>query len=248
MKTKTRLDQLLVEQQLTKSREEAKRLIMSGVVKVDSQVLTKPGTQVSTDSQIEVAQTCPFVSRGGEKIAPALPYFNISPQDKTVFDIGSSTGGFTDCMLQNGAKHVYAIDVGRGQLDYSLRQDPRVTVMEKTNARYLTPEDLPCLADIVTIDVSFISLTKILPAVKELMNPGAIVLALIKPQFEAGPKHLVKGVVKDETIRHKVCCTIRDFAEQELGLVQLDDFFKSPLAGPKGNREFFILLKKPGLA
>ena len=190
---KKRIDVLLVEQGFFESREKAKRSIMAGLVFVDNQKCDKAGTEVKTDAKIEVkGNPIPYVSRGGLKLEKAMKNFDITLQDKVCMDIGASTGGFTDCMLQNGAKKVFAIDVGRGQLDWKLRNDPRVICMEKTNIRYVTPEDLGEEIDFSSIDVSFISLTKVLEPIRNYLAKDGEIVALIKPQFEAGREKVGK--------------------------------------------------------
>ncbi len=239
---KERLDKLLVKRGLVESREKAQALIMAGLVYVNDQRVDKAGTRVSLEAQIEIkGETCPYVSRGGLKLEHALKEFHISVAGLVCADIGASTGGFTDCLLQHGAAKVYAIDVGHGQLHWRLRQDPRVVVMEGVNARYLKPEDLPETVDLVTIDVSFISLTKIIPAAKGLLKPGGRIVALIKPQFEVGPREVGKGgVVRDPALHQRVIEKIKNFAE-DLNLTVLG-LTESPLLGPAGNREFLIHL------
>ncbi len=242
---KERLDKLLVERGLAESREKARALIMAGEVYVDGRRIDKAGTKISPESRIEIrGKGLPFVSRGGLKLSHALQEFCLDVSGLVCADIGASTGGFTDCLLQAGAARVYAIDVGRGQLHQKLRKDPRVIVMEGINARYLRPEDLPELVDLVTIDVSFISLTKILPAAKNILKSKGYIVALIKPQFEVGPRQVGKGgVVKDPRLHEEVKYKIKGFALKEgfeiLGLCE------SPILGPAGNKEFFILLRKP---
>ncbi|NPA49374.1 MAG: TlyA family RNA methyltransferase [Thermodesulfobacteria bacterium] len=242
---KERIDKLLVERGLAESREKAQALLMAGEVFVDGRRVEKAGTKVPLEAQIEVrGRGLPFVSRGGLKLSHALKEFGVDVSGLICADLGASTGGFTDCLLQAGARRVYAIDVGKGQLHQKLREDPRVVVMEGVNARYLGPEDLPEPVDLVTIDVSFISLTKILPAAKNILKPGGYVIALIKPQFEVGPRQVGKGgVVRDPGLHEEVKQKIRDFAQKEgfevLGLCE------SPILGPAGNKEFFIFLRKP---
>ncbi len=237
--TKIRLDQLLVAHGLCESREQAQRLIMSGDVLVDDRPITKAGTRVSEEAALRVRARPRYVSRGGEKLVAALDAFGIDPAGWVCADIGASTGGFTDVLLQRGAKRVYAIDVGYGQLHWRLRQDPRVVVMERVNARYL--ESLPEPIDLVTIDASFISLKLLLPAARRLLKPQGQIVALIKPQFEAGRNQVGKGgVVRDPAVHRRVIedlltwTTEQGYAPQ--GLVP------SPLLGPKGNREFLLWL------
>jgi 23S rRNA (cytidine1920-2'-O)/16S rRNA (cytidine1409-2'-O)-methyltransferase len=243
---KIRLDQLLVEKGLAESREKAKRLIMSGQILVDGYSAPKPGQTLDPDHKIVLKESERFVSRGGEKLEGAMETFPIELTGKVCLDIGSSTGGFTDCMLQYGAAKVYAVDVGKGQLHWKLREDPRIVVMEGVNARYLTPADLPEFADFASIDTSFISLTNILPAVKGLLKPGGEIVSLIKPQFEAGKEKVDKGrgVITDPAIHEEVIFKIRTFGTEELGLEWLG-LATSPLKGPKGNVEFLAYWKKP---
>ncbi|MBE3577117.1 MAG: TlyA family RNA methyltransferase [Limnochordales bacterium] len=236
---KKRLDVALVEAGLLPSREAARRLILAGQVRVDGRIVDKPGTKVAPDSHLEVVgPTNPYVSRGGLKLAAALAAFPVQVAGAVALDVGASTGGFTDCLLQHGARLVYAVDVGWGQLAWKLRQDPRVRVLERTNIRYLKPEALggerPTLA---TIDVSFISLRLVLPAVYGLVLPGSAVIPLIKPQFEAGRGQVgKKGVVRDPQVHREVLLKVGDFA-RESGFL-LRGLIASPILGPEGNREF----------
>lgn len=243
---KIRLDQLLVEKGLAESREKAQRLILAGQVLVDGYPAPKPGQSLMPDHKIVLKEAERFVSRGGEKLEGAMENFPIDLSGKICLDIGSSTGGFTDCMLQHGAVKVYAVDVGKGQLHWKLREDPRVVLMEGVNARYLTPADLPELADFASIDTSFISLTNILPAVRTLLKPGGEIVSLIKPQFEAGKEEVDKGrgVITDPAIHEEVIFKIRTFGTEELGLEWLG-LATSPLKGPKGNVEFLAYWKLP---
>lgn len=236
---KIRLDQLLVEKGLAESREKAKRLIIAGQIVVDGHPAPKPGHTLAPDHKIVLKQPERFVSRGGEKLEGAMTAFELTLTGNVCLDIGSSTGGFTDCMLQHGAVKVYAIDVGKGQLHWKLREDERVIVMESTNARYLTPADLPEAADFASIDTSFISLTKILPAVKGLLKPGGEIVSLIKPQFEAGKEAVDKGrgVITDPAIHEEVIAMVRTFGTEQLGLEWMG-LATSPIKGPKGNIEF----------
>lgn len=232
---KRRLDVLLVERGLAESRTQAQRLIRAGLVRVAGQVADKPGTQVATNAAITLQARPRFVSRGGEKLEAALVRFGLDVRGWVAADVGASTGGFTDCLLQHGARCVYAIDVGYGQLDWRLRNDPRVVVMERTNARYL--ESLPEPVDLVTVDVSFISLGLILPMAVRWLKPGGRVVALIKPQFEAGRREVGKGgVVRDPQVHRRVLERVLDIAAGlDLGLRGL---MPSPLRGPAGNVEF----------
>lgn len=241
---KIRLDQLLVEKELAESRERARRLILAGQVLVDGQPSPKPGQTLSPDREIVLKEVERFVSRGGEKLEGAVEAFKLDLTGKVCLDIGSSTGGFTDCMLQHSAARVYAVDVGKGQLHWKLREDPRVTVMEGVNARYLKPVDMPEPADFASIDTSFISLTNILPAVRGLLKPGGEIVSLIKPQFEAGKEEVDRGrgVITDPAIHEATVLKIRDFGTKELGLKWLG-LAASPLKGPKGNVEFLAYWK-----
>lgn len=237
---KERIDLLLVAKGLAPSREKARAMIMAGQVFVDDQRIEKSGQTVSPLAKIEVhGQNLPYVSRGGLKLEKALSVFPVSLNGALVIDIGASTGGFTDCALQNGARGVIAVDVGYGQLDWKLRQDPRVKVMEKTNARYLKKEDIGSLVDFVTIDVAFISLDKIFPVLSNLMKPKAQGIALIKPQFEAGREKVgKKGVVKDPTVHKEVIYKVLEAASvNDLTFLGLDF---SPITGPEGNIEYLL--------
>lgn len=241
---KERLDILLAQKGLAESRESAKRLILAGEVSVNGQVATKPGHLFDTEAALSVATKPRFVSRGGEKLEgafSAFPQFEV--EDKVCLDIGASTGGFTDCLLQHGAKSVIAVDVGKGQLHWKLRQDPRVHVIESFNARYLQPQDLPEQPQIGVTDVSFISLKLILPPIVEVLTPGGVILSLIKPQFEAGRKQAPGGVVRDPSVREAVVQTIKEFGTKELRLNWLG-VAPSPLLGPKGNVEYLAFWRK----
>lgn len=241
-KTKERLDVLLVEQGLATSRERAKAYIMAGIVTVDGQKIDKAGTVVPVSAKITVhGDSIGYVSRGGLKLAKALKYFNLDLTGKIMADVGASTGGFTDCALKNGAAKVYAIDVGYGQLAWSLRTDDRVVNMERTNIRNLKPEDLNEPLDFVSIDVSFISLDKVLPVVKTLLAPQGSIIALIKPQFEAGRDKVgKKGVVRDPATHREVINNVvnisRQLAFSPIGLTY------SPVKGPEGNIEYLLYL------
>lgn len=246
---KTRLDVLLVERGLAESREKAKAIIMSGNVFVDGQREDKAGASFPETAVIEVkGSPLRYVSRGGLKLEKAMSHFDIDLTGKICMDVGSSTGGFTDCMLQNGAAKVYAVDVGSGQLAWKLRQDERVVCMEKTNIRYVTPEQIEDRADFSSIDVSFISLTKVLIPVYHLLKEEGEVVCLIKPQFEAGREKVgKKGVVRDAQVHLEVIEKVMDFArEAGYGLLHLE---YSPIKGPEGNIEYLLHLKKsaPGL-
>ena len=241
---KERLDVLLVRRNLAASREKAKAIIMSGNVFVDGQREDKAGTTFPEEVQIEVrGHTLPYVSRGGLKLEKALKHFDVSVEGKVCTDVGSSTGGFTDCMLQNGARKVYAIDVGRGQLDWKLRQDPRVVCMEKTNIRYVTPEDLGEPVEFSSIDVSFISLTKVLQPIRNYLSDDGEIVALIKPQFEAGREKVgKKGVVREKSTHLEVIAKVINYAVPIGFFVQELEF--SPIKGPEGNIEYLVHLKK----
>ena len=235
---KFRLDQLVFDLGFTESRERAKTTIMSGLVFVNGQRADKPGMPVAQDAQIEVrGEAIPFVSRGGFKLDKALKVFPIDPRDKVCIDCGASTGGFTDVLLQHGAAKVYAVDVGYGQLAWKLRVDPRVVNLERTNLRYVTHEQIPETADLAVMDVSFISIRLVLPAVKELLKEDADIVCLIKPQFEAGREEVgKKGVVRDEAVHREVVQGILDFAPT-IGL-SVHGLDYSPIKGPEGNIEY----------
>jgi 23S rRNA (cytidine1920-2'-O)/16S rRNA (cytidine1409-2'-O)-methyltransferase len=244
MKNKERLDVLLVERGLAETREKAKRSIMAGLVYSNEERLDKPGEKVKVDIPLMIkGNVLPYVSRGGLKLEKALKVFDVTVQDKIMLDIGASTGGFTDCALQNGAKMSYALDVGYNQLAWKLRQDERVVVMERTNFRYVTPKDLAGeMPNFATIDVSFISLKLILPVLKTLLVPESDIVALVKPQFEAGRDQVgKKGIVRDEKVHLQVVSKIVDFSlEQGFNAVNLSF---SPITGGDGNIEFLLHLK-----
>ncbi len=242
---KDRLDRLLVELNLVPTRAKAKALILAGRVKVDSRVVDKAGALIRGGSSIQVAPQSRYVGRGGEKLEGALKHFSLDVKGKTAADIGASTGGFTDCLLQHGADRVYAVDVGYGQLAWSLRRDPRVVVVERTNARDITPDLFDERPQLATIDVSFISLTLVLGPVNNVLADGGGIIALVKPQFEAGRQQVGKGgVVRDPAVHGQVIEKVIDFAEG-LGLASHGSI-ESPLLGPAGNREFFVYIVKPG--
>jgi len=237
---KKRLDVLLVERELVSSREKGQRLIMAGQVRVDGELSDKPGRQVPAEAAVTIDQGLPFVSRGGQKLAAALDHFELDVQGWTAADVGASTGGFTDCLLQRGASRVYAIDVGYGQLAWTLRQDPRVVVMERTNARYL--EALPEPVDLVTLDASFISLKLLLPAAAGWLEGNGQAIPLIKPQFEAGRRQVGKGgVVRDPAVHRQVLMDILTWAKARGW--GINGLTPSPLRGPAGNVEFLAQLK-----
>ncbi len=242
---KERLDVLLVKRNLAESREKAKAIIMSGNVFVNGNREDKAGTTFDVENaQIEIkGHTLPYVSRGGLKLEKAIDVFGVCLEGKVCMDIGASTGGFTDCMLQNGADHVYAIDVGRGQLAWKLRQDPRVICMEKTNIRYVTSDQVPEKIDFASVDVSFISLKKVLGPARELLKDDGQMVCLIKPQFEAGREKVgKKGVVRDKAVHLEVIEMILQFAsDMHFEILNLD---YSPIKGPEGNIEYLVYLQK----
>ena len=241
---KIRLDQLLVDKGLAQSRERAKITIMEGSVFVDGQRVDKPGTAVDPEKPIAVrGEQLAYVSRGGKELEKALKVFPVDPAGKLCIDCGASTGGFTDVLLQNGAKKVYAVDVGYGQLAWKLRTDERVVNMERTNLRYVTREQIPEILDLAVMDVSFISIRLVLPAVRELLRPDGEVVCLIKPQFEAGREHVgKKGVVRDPAVHREVLEQfIAFFPTVGFTLMGLD---YSPIRGPEGNIEYLAWLKK----
>lgn len=241
---KERLDVLLVKRGLAESREKAKAIIMSGIVYVENGKEDKAGATFDENVKIEVrGNMLKYVSRGGLKLEKAMDCFGVRLEGKIAMDVGASTGGFTDCMLQNGAVKVYSVDVGHGQLAWKLRNDERVVCMEKTNIRYVTPEDIPDKIAFASIDVSFISLMKVLPPVKELLTENGEIVCLIKPQFEAGREKVgKKGVVRDKEVHVEVVEMIVDFARQ-MGFVTVDLSF-SPIKGPEGNIEYLLYLTK----
>tara|TARA_B100000927_G_scaffold274159_1_gene253154 strand:+ start:792 stop:1523 length:732 start_codon:yes stop_codon:yes gene_type:complete len=241
---KIRLDQLLVNRSLVESKEKAQKLIYGGLVKVNEILSTKPGHKFNEDCKINIKQKEKYVSRGGLKFEEAYDKFNLKIKNNICLDIGSSTGGFTDFMLQHKADRIYAVDCGTNQLHWTLRKNSKIIVMEKTNARYLSKKEIPELVDLCTIDVSFISLKKILPSVINLINNNGVIVSLIKPQFEAGKDQIDKGgVITNPIIHEKVINDIKDFGEKKLNLKWLD-FCISPLKGPAGNKEFFAHWRK----
>ncbi len=246
---RVRLDQLVVERDLAPTRHQAETAIRLGEIFVDGERRDKPGSLVAAGAALERrARGSMYVSRGGIKLAGALEAFGVNPSGLVAVDVGASTGGFADCLLQRGARRVYATDVGRGLLHWRLRQDPRVVVLEGRHAGRLQPDDLPEAADLATIDVSFISLLKVLPAVTRLVKPDGLVIALVKPQFEAGPRAAPKGVVRDPEVHaavlRRVIAGAGEMGWSPIGVTA------SPILGPAGNREFFVLLRKtpPGPA
>jgi 23S rRNA (cytidine1920-2'-O)/16S rRNA (cytidine1409-2'-O)-methyltransferase len=242
--SRIRLDMLLLARGMAPSREKAKALILSGSVLVEEENICKAGTLVRSDSNVRIkGERSPYASRGGIKLKGAITHFKIDARGLVAMDVGASTGGFTDCLLQEGVRKVYAIDFGYGQIAWKLRSDPRVSLFERTNIRYFSGEGIADTIDIATIDVSFISLTLVLPVVADLVKEGAIILALIKPQFEAGRKEVGKnGVIKDERVHKKVCDEIVAHAES-LNLHVMGTC-ESPINGPAGNREFFLYAEK----
>ena len=241
--SKQRLDEVLVRRQFAGSREQAQRMILAGLVTVDGTRVEKRAALISGQAAVVVdGPASPFVSRGGDKLSAALDAFSLRVADRIVLDVGASTGGFTDCLLQHGARRVYAVDVGYGQLDWRLRNDQRVVVLERCNIRHLDLAAVPDPVQLAVIDVSFISLRLVLPCVVKFLATGATVLALVKPQFEAGVKQVGRGgVVRDDEIRRQVAQRIQDVAQQT-GFDCLG-FFDSPVAGKKGNREIFLGLR-----
>lgn len=243
MKKKERLDKILIERGIVISRERARALIMEGKVYVYGLPVTKAGTHIDLDADIELGGTdIPYVSRGGLKLASALEHFKIDPSGRVVMDVGASTGGFTDCILQKGAKRVYAVDVGYGQLSWKLRNDSRVVILERTNIRHLMGEAIPEEIDFITIDVSFISLLKVIPEVAKFLKSEGRILALIKPQFEVGKGEVDRGgVIRSEEKRREaikgVCDGLGSIGVEVIGI------FESPIKGQKGNIEYFIYLR-----
>lgn len=241
---KERIDKILVDKGIAISRERAKAMVMEGNILVNGVPVTKSGAMIDKDADIVLrGKDIPYVSRGGLKLKAALGHFNINLEGLVAMDIGSSTGGFTDCLLQEGARKVYCIDVGYGQLAWSLRNDPRVILLERTNIRHLEREIIPDVVDVVTVDVSFISLKKVIPKVMEFISENGNILALVKPQFEVGKGEVGKGgIVRDEGKRLLSVKSVREFAENA-GL-RTEGVFESPVAGQKGNREYFLRMRK----
>jgi 23S rRNA (cytidine1920-2'-O)/16S rRNA (cytidine1409-2'-O)-methyltransferase len=244
----TRLDQALVERGLSDSREKAKRSILAGQVRINGQPANKASDNIKEADELSIAAGEKYVSRGGHKLEQALRHFQLDVSGVTAVDLGASTGGFTDCLLQHGAAIVYAVDVGQGQLAWKLRQDPRVVVMEKTNARYLQPAALPppfAGAGLVVIDCSFISLKKIVPPAVALLKADGRIVALIKPQFEAGKTEVDKGrgVIKDAAVHERVLDELETFVSVQPGL-KWRGVVESPLLGPAGNKEFLVLIER----
>jgi 23S rRNA (cytidine1920-2'-O)/16S rRNA (cytidine1409-2'-O)-methyltransferase len=246
----TRLDQALVDRGLCESREKAKRAIMAGRVTVNLQLAHKPSDKIKPEDEVALVKGEKYVSRGGFKLEHALAHFHLNVHGQTAIDVGASTGGFTDCLLQHGAAKVYAVDVGRGQLAWKLRRDTRVLSMERTNARDITPALFPrdfAGVDFVTMDCSFISLRKILLPIVALLRPSGKIVALIKPQFEAGKAEADKGagVITDPSVHARVLRELEDFVARQPHL-QWQEVTESPLLGPAGNKEFLVLIEKTG--
>jgi len=243
--SKSRLDQLLVARGLAESRAKAQALILAGRVLVEGVMVAKAGAQVPEDARVTLKPPSQrYVSRGGEKLAAALEHFQVSPGGKVALDVGASTGGFTHCLLTQGVSKVYAVDVGYGQLDASLRHDPRVVVLERRNIRHLPREAIPEPVDLITLDLSFISLTLVLPQILRFLRPSGEILALVKPQFEVGKGRVGKGgVVREEKLRQEAVLRVAQ-AAAALGL-KVSPAFPSPLKGPKGNQEYFLYLIAP---
>lgn len=241
---KTRLDQLLVQRELAATREKAQALIISGQVLVNEQKSDKPGRSIDDASTIRVLESLPYASRGGLKLAAALDAFSLDLKSRICLDVGASTGGFTDCMLQRGASHVYAVDVGTNQLDWKLRSDPRVTVREKLNARYLALADIGEQVDFITMDVSFISATMILPQLPALLRPSALgVVVLVKPQFEVGREQVGKGGIVRDAALHQQSIDKVSSAADALGMHAVG-VIPSPITGATGNQEFLLYLRR----
>jgi 23S rRNA (cytidine1920-2'-O)/16S rRNA (cytidine1409-2'-O)-methyltransferase len=244
MGKRERLDLLLVQRELVSSREEGRRRILAAEVLVNDQPLTKASALVDQAAEVRLKAISPYVSRGGLKLEKALREFQIDIENKVALDVGASTGGFTHCLISHGARRVYSVDCGYGQLDWKLRNDPRVVVLERRNIRYLEASDLPSLADLATIDVSFISLRLVLPKVKALLSGGGEIIALIKPQFEVGKGKVGKGGVVRSSAEH--ARVIDEIKEAAIGLgFTTEEVTESPLLGPKGNKEFLIHLTDP---
>ncbi len=244
-KSFTRLDKLLVDRGLAPTRERAQALILAAKVQVDGKLLTKAGQRISENAEVQIlGEAIPYVSRGGLKLEHALRAYAVDVAGKVAMDVGASTGGFTDCLLSFGARRVYAVDVGYGQLALKLRNDPRVVVLERTNIRYLPEELIPEPVQIITVDTSFISLKLVIPSVLKFLAPDGTLIALIKPQFEAGREAVSRGggVIRDPLLHEEICNSIAGFAAQ-LGL-QVTGVTPSPLLGPKGNREFLLAAAK----
>ena len=243
MPAKERADALLVSRGLCDSREQAKRLILAGEVSTGTTVVAKPSTKLPSDAELSIKEKPKYVGRGGLKIEGALDTFHIDPTGMTCLDVGASTGGFTDCLLQHGATKVHAVDVGTNQLVWKLRNDPRVIVKEKFNARYMTPADIGDPIDLAVTDVSFISLTKILPSMFSCLKPDGQIVCLIKPQFELDREDISKGgIVRDPELHQRAVDKIHHFVTEELGHTWIE-YIDSPIKGTDGNREFLALLR-----
>ncbi len=241
---KIRLDQLMVSRGLAETRSKAQAMIMAGIVQVDERIVDKPGREVSPSVEVKIKDKYPrYVSRGGIKLEAALEAFDIDVTGKLLMDVGASTGGFTDCLLRHGAAQVIAVDVGYGQLDWRLRNDPRVVVLERTNIRHLDKERLPFVPDGAVIDVSFISLRLVLPKVTELLAPDSFIIALVKPQFEAGREFVGKGgVVRDKSLRERI---VKDIERLSQGVGWTSKgYIPCPILGPKGNQEYLLYLTR----
>ena len=246
--TRERIDKVLVERGLAESRTRAQALILAGQVLVREQRIDKPGQLIDPNDDIRIkGETLRYASRGGMKLETALREFKINPEGKNCLDVGASTGGFTDCLLQHGAERVWAIDVGHNQIVWRLRQDPRVVVQEGVNARNLSPDQFPVRFDIATIDVSFISLTKVLPPVRNVVKEGADLIALVKPQFEVGKGEVGRGGIVTDPIKHQRVLDEIERAALEIGLSPVG-LIESPILGAEGNREFLMHLVRPGSA
>jgi 23S rRNA (cytidine1920-2'-O)/16S rRNA (cytidine1409-2'-O)-methyltransferase len=241
--SKIRLDNLTLERGLATSRHRAQALIMAGKILVDGVKIEKPGKEVSPQANLSILEELPYVSRGGIKLCAALDHFRVDPSNLSFLDAGASTGGFTDCILQRGARRVIAVDVGYGQFDWKLRNDPRVSLLERTNIRFLELNSLPFPVDAAVADLSFISLTLIVPKLAEILPPGGWLLALVKPQFEVGPKDVSKGGVVKDMARIRAAIEKVKAAAVESAFQVLGEF-ESPIQGPKGNREFFLHLRR----
>jgi 23S rRNA (cytidine1920-2'-O)/16S rRNA (cytidine1409-2'-O)-methyltransferase len=239
---KKRIDQLLVERGLVETRERAQALILAGEVLIDGQKADKPGRSVSEDCRLELLAKLPYVSRGGFKLAGALDHFKIDVTGKTCIDVGSSTGGFTDCLLQRGATRVCAIDVGKGQLDWKLRNDPRVDVREGINARYLSPPDFAERFDLAVCDASFISVTLLIPAFAPLLKEDGTMVILVKPQFEVGKGEVGKGGIVRDPVLHRAACDRVRLCVEQLGFKT--EIIDSPILGAEGNREFLLYAQR----
>ncbi len=242
--SKKRIDEVLVERGILSTRSEAKRFIIEGRVLLNGSVVRKAGEKVSDSDSVELKEAKRFVGRGGEKLSYALDVFNVDVKDKVAADIGASTGGFSDCLLQRGVKRIYAVDVGYGQFDYTLRNNPKIMLLERTNARYLTKKEIPEVLDVVVMDVSFISIIKILPALKPLTDSEVDIVSLVKPQFEGKREYLKKGIVKEKRFHYEI---LKDLLHSIIDInLHVVDATYSPIKGGKGNIEFFFHIKKSG--